>query len=226
MPKVSIFFVAVACLIMIAGCGQMVKPTLTLEKTEFNPGEEIKVSFTAPASYGENAWVGIIPSEIPHGDEGINDQHDIAYGYLQKKTSGVLTFTAPGKPGSYDLRMNDADEKGKEVASISFKVTAVTEGAALTLSKTVFTPGEEIRLNFTAPAGFSSNAWIGIIPSDVPHGSEAENDQHDIAYQYLEERTQGLLIFTAPDKPGKYDFRMHDTDNNGNEITYIEFTVQ
>ena len=90
----------------------------------------------------------------------------------------------------------------------------------------MYAPEEEIRLNFTAPAEFGPKAWVGIIPSDVPHGSEDENDQHDLSYRYLDKKTQGLLVFNAPKKPGKYDFRMHDTDDNGNEITYIEFTVK
>jgi hypothetical protein len=221
-----VLFTLVLCLIAVVNCGEMIKPTLTLEKTEFAPGEEIKVTFTAPASYTENAWVGIIPSDTPHGDEGVNDQYDIAYEYLQKQTSGVLTFTAPGQAGAYDFRMHDTDDEGKEVATVSFQVKVVTEGAGFELEKTTFKPGEEIRLTFTAPATFGSRAWVGIIPADVPHGSEDENDRHDVAYQYLEKRTQGLLTFAAPEKPGRYDFRMHDTDDNGNEITHIEFTVK
>ena len=127
---------------------------------------------------------------------------------------------------NYDFRMNDTDDDGKEVASVSFVVKMVTEGSKLSLDKDTYAPEEEIRLSFTAPAEFGPKAWVGIIPADVPHGSEDENDQHDISYRYLDKKTQGLLVFNAPKKPGKYDFRMHDTDDNGNEITYIEFTVK
>ncbi len=218
----TILFLAIVSL----NCGGKAKPTLKLTKTDFAPGEAIVVDFSAPTTYQENAWIGIIPSNVPHGDESTNDQYDISYQYLKKQTAGTLTFVAPGQAGSYDFRMHDTDDNGKEVATVSFRVSVVTEGAALKLDKTSYAPGEEIRLTFTAPAAFESSAWIGIIPSDVPHGSETENDQHDLAYQYLNKRTNGLLVFSAPEQKGTYDFRMHDTDNNGNEITYIEFTVQ
>jgi len=224
MRKQMRLFMVLSILIFIACQGG--KATLTLDKNTFACGEEIAVTFTAPSSFTEKAWVGIIPSEVPHGSESQNDQHDIAYRYLDKQVSGVLDFYAPGKAGNYDVRMNDTDDDGKEVASVSFTVKVVTEGAKLSLDKDTYTPGEEIRLNFTAPEVFGPKAWIGIIPSDVPHGSEDENDRHDLAYQYLDKRTQALLVFNAPEEPGSYDFRMHDTDDNGNEITYIEFTVK
>lgn len=218
--------IAVVGIVAALSCGEKIKPTLTLEKTEFAPGEEIAVSFTAPASCGEKGWVGIIPSSVAHGDEEVNDQHDVSYQYINRQTSGVMEFKSPGQPGAYDFRMHDTDDRGKEVASLSFQVELVTEGAQLTLEKTSYVPEEEIRLAFTAPGVWGSTAWIGIIPSDVPHGSEDENDRHDIAYQYLSKRTQGLITFKAPDRPGKYDFRMHDTDNGGNEITFISFIVE
>jgi hypothetical protein len=214
----------IVSIITFTSCGGT-KPSVKLDKTTFACGEEIAVTFTAP-SYPENAWVGIIPSDIPHGDETQNDEHDVAYVYLEKQTSGVLNFFAPGKPGTYDFRMHDTDDNGKEVASISFEAKVVTEGAELKLDKTIYAPGEEIRLAFTAPTVFGPKAWVGIIPSDVPHGSEDENDQHDVAYKYLDKKTQGLLVFEAPEKAGVYDFRMHDTDDNGNEITHIVFTVE
>jgi hypothetical protein len=81
-------------------------------------------------------------------------------------------------------------------------------------------------VNFTAPASFEGNAWIGIIPSSVAHGSEAENDKHDLTYQYLNKKVAGTMTFTAPEKAGAYDFRMHDTDSDGKEVTSVSFTVK
>ena len=68
--------------------------SLWLEKTTFAPNEEINVHFTAPASFPSNAWIGLIPSNIPHGDETVNDQNDIAYEYISGRTSGVMTFSS------------------------------------------------------------------------------------------------------------------------------------
>ncbi|MDP2433638.1 MAG: hypothetical protein Q8O33_16665 [Pseudomonadota bacterium] len=99
--------------------------SLRLARDRYAPGEAIVVDFTASGSYADNAWVGIIPSHIPHGSEAENDRHDLTYQYLRKRTSGSLTFTAPMAPGNYDLRLHDTDNNGREVASVSFQVRAV-----------------------------------------------------------------------------------------------------
>jgi hypothetical protein len=200
---------------------------LTLDKTQFTPGEKITVYFTASATYPENAWVGMFPANIQHGSEALNDQHELAYQYLSKKTSGTLTFNAPAKDGNYDFRMHDTDDNGKEVTYIAFTVASNVgiSNPTLTLDKTQFTPGEKITVYFTASATYPENAWVGMFPANIQHGSEALNDQHELAYQYLSKKTSGTLTFNAPAKDGNYDFRMHDTDDNGKEVTYIAFTV-
>ena len=95
-------------------------PRMELDKAVYAPGEAMTLRWSAPV-YPANAWIGIIPSAIPHGSESVNDQHDITYQYLGGKTSGSFSFTAPAA-GDWDLRMNDRDDGGKEVASLSFKV--------------------------------------------------------------------------------------------------------
>ena len=196
---------------------------LSLDKSQFAPGEPIVVHFLASSSFAANAWVGIIPSSVPHGSEATNDQHDLTYQYLEGRTSGDLTFQAPADPGAYDLRMHDTDDNGKEVASVSFTVGGGS--GSLRLDQTAFAPGEQVVVHFRAAPTFARNAWVGIIPSSVAHGSEATNDQHDLTYQYLEGRASGDLIFQAPANPGAYDCRMHDTDDNGKEVASVSFTV-
>lgn len=95
----------------------------------------------------------------------------------------------------------------------------------LMISKTSVGPGEVITVEYTTPKGFKENAWIGIIPSNIEHGNETRNDKHDLTYQYLKGSTAGKLNFTVPKKPGKYDFRMHDTDNDGMEVAFVTFEV-
>ena len=154
-----------------------------------------------------------------------------------------MSFIAPTTAGKYDFRMHNTDDNGIEIAFVSFKVTghpnqpaaidqnhkpAVTahnQGATISINKHVFHQGEKIRVLFSAPSHYASNAWIGIIPAQIPHGSEAVNDQHDITYQYINKRTRGEMVFTAP-HAGQWDLRLHDTDDNGREITHISFTVR
>ena len=113
---------ATLALFVLVGAGCAAGPSLSLSKTAFSPGETISVEFTALDSYADNAWIGIIPSDVAHGDEAFNDQFDIDYKYLDGKTSGTLNFVAPEEPGAYDFRMHDTDTSGKEVASVSFTV--------------------------------------------------------------------------------------------------------
>jgi len=113
----------------------------------------------------------------------------------------VLTFIAPLQEGNYDFRMHNTDSSdGVEVASVSFTVqgSLLPQEASITLQKNVFAPGEEILVSFAAPPGFADNAWIGIIPSDVPHGRESVNDQHDISYLYLHKKTLGRTQVYGP----------------------------
>jgi hypothetical protein len=99
-------------------------------------------------------------------------------------------------------------------------------GPSLDTDKSAYAPGETITVTFSAPEGLPTNAWVGIIPSSVPHGDEAQNDTFDLTYQYLNGMTSGTLVFSAPSVPGSYDFRMHDTDSNGKEIASVTFTVK
>ena len=96
----------------------------------------------------------------------------------------------------------------------------------LSLDRTVVVPGDYITVHFRGAQGLSPNAWIGIIPSHVPHGDEPTNDRNDISYQPLRGQAAGSLTFRAPDRPGYYDFRMNDSDNQGREIAFISFTVE
>lgn len=98
-------------------------------------------------------------------------------------------------------------------------------GLLFLLEKTTFRPGEEIRARARSGPGFAANAWVGIVPADVPHGNESVNDQHDLAYRYLNNRPEGEYQFTAPAKGGRYDLRLHDTDSNGKEVASVGFLV-
>jgi hypothetical protein len=223
---VAIAALAVGALFILPTMAQIADTSMWLDKTSFSPGERIVVHFTAPASFPTSAWIGMIPSNIPHGSEVTNDQHDIEYKYLKGMTSGTLYFTAPRKAGKYDFRMHDRDNGGTEVGSMSFYVVAPSGAdASLRLDKRSYYVGEQIMVTFTAPATFHRSAWIGIIPSGIPHGSETTNDQHDIAYKYIEGMTSGTFYFTAPNTPGSYDIRMNDNNSGGNEVTSVTFSV-
>ncbi len=198
---------------------------LTLQKTSFLPSEKIDLAFKVDQPLPKGAWIGLIPSNVPHGSEDTNDQNDLAYQYIEEKTSGTFTFNAPDHSGSYDLRLNDSDSSGTEIGSVTFTVGEIKKEGTLKLSKTSFLPGEQIELNFTASDTLPRSAWIGMIPSKAEHGKEDVNDKYDIQYQYVEKKTSGKMLFTAPPENGSYDFRLNSDDSGGTEITSVTFQV-
>jgi len=200
--------------------------SIRLDKTEYAKYDPIHVTFVAYDWYADNAWIGIIPPDVPHGKETDSDGRYLTYQYIRGHEDGKITFQAPTEMGTYTMRMFDSDDGGKETASVTFVVNREPDAAKLTLEKWTFTPGEAIVLHFEVPASLPRNAWIGLIPSHVPHGSESTNDDNDLAYHYVSSRASGTMEFTAPDKPGSYDFRLNDTDSDGKELTYITFTVK
>jgi hypothetical protein len=74
-----------------------------------------------------------------------------------------------------------------------------------------------------APEGINKCGIVYVVP--MPHGSAETNDQHDLQYRYLSGKTSGTLSFDAPEQPGSYDIRLHDTDGGGTEIASVTFTV-
>lgn len=95
----------------------------------------------------------------------------------------------------------------------------------MVLNKSKYLVNEEIRVEFNAPSTYDRSAWLGVLPSHVAHGSEALNDQYDSNYKHLSGRTSGVLVLKGPTQPGKYDVRLNDNDNNGNEVASVTITV-
>lgn len=107
-----------------------------------------------------------------------------------------------------------------------------TKNDYLSLDKKAYSPGELITVNFKADTSWDSNAWVGIIPSKIKHGTEYENDKYDLVYAYIGKKNEGTFTFSAPLKVGKYDVRMNDTDfgtedgSVGKEVASVTFEVK
>lgn len=206
---------------------------LQLDKTDYAPGETITVSFSVdPQSVSDpHAWVGLLPADVPHGSALENDKFDLAYQYLDGKTTGTMTFQAPEDPGSYDLRLHDAEGQGRELASAAFKVVGTPKpliGNAIRLNKSRFAPGETINITVSINAADKADetAWVGIVPSAVEHGGEPLNDQFNLGYRFLGKLLYGQTTLPAPGAPGYYDLRLNSTDTDGVELAFVTFVVE
>lgn len=101
-----------------------------------------------------------------------------------------------------------------------------TPKTTLTLVKDTFSPVDEIAVTYNVVENLKDGAWMGIVPSDTPHGLEEDGDAADIDYKYLNGVASGTLRFSAPTEEDDYDFRIYDTDGAGGiELGYVSFTI-
>ncbi len=97
---------------------------LELNQNVYAPGEILNVTFSVPKHFPWDAWMGVIPAEVPHGDEDVNQKHALSYQHLEGRTRGMFHFRVPTRPGTYDVRIHNQDHNGRETASVSFRVVA------------------------------------------------------------------------------------------------------
>ena len=230
---ISIAVMSVAILSQSCGGAKEVKSVLVVDKATVKTGEQIVVTYTTQEGLDKNAWIGLIPSATQHGSEAENDKYDVSYKYMGGQAIGTMVFNAPTTPGNYDFRMNESDSKAnaKELATISFVVEGVVQENlpnVISIEKTTFAPGETIVVKYTSESGMDKNAWIGVIPSEIEHGFEAKNDEHDVSYVYLKGENNSTINMVAPNKPGSYDLRMNESDSKSGakELTSTSFTVK
>jgi len=206
-----------------------VNADITLDKSEYIAGETIYVGYQGSELFADNAWIGMFPAYYRHGNEDDAGKHDLTYRYIGKNTNGHLTFTAPSQSGEYDFRIFNTDTccNGREISSTGFMVTGGTNknilrtNCGLTLDKESYNPGERVCIVYQGST-LHTNAWIGIVPSFVPHGSGKISDQYDLDYEYIGNKPEGELILSAPSVRGEYEMRMF---NNGKETCYCMFSV-
>ena len=75
-----------------------------MSKPAYQLNEMITFDFVCPYYPKEDlAWIGIVPSSVPHGSEVINDQHDVHNKRLEGKISVRLSFPNPGI-GQWSIR--------------------------------------------------------------------------------------------------------------------------
>jgi len=99
--------------------------------------------------------------------------------------------------------------------------------ASLTPAKNIYAEGEDMEVRFTAPACWPDDAWLGLVPSGVQHG-DMETNKHSVvtgSYHSLRGRESGKITLTAPEEPGRYDIRLHNSGTGGREETFVSIRV-
>ncbi len=199
---------------------------ITLTKARFTDSEEISFHFRTP-ELPEDAWIGIVPSEIPHGDEALNDSHDTSFRHLGGKTSGGMSLPNPG-PGEWTLRLHDSDNNGSEIAYVPFTVSGISPTPSISIvSGDRANLDEPLVISFSGP-GITETAWIGIF------GEGGAHENHNGWWKYLNGQqtppstrlSEGNITFQPSerqtDSPGMYQARMF-ADNGYEMIAHARF---
>ena len=199
-----------------------------IEIVESNPGQPVHFRINDPPKGGD-AWVGIYPAST--GDQDHGDR------WRWLRDIDVNNATLPGQPagkwsirvfkdGGYRLQHRvdfEISTSSQQLATPTSSKEKVAGNATITTSKFTYTIDEVIDFSFTAPK-LPDDAWIGIVPVAIPHGDEAVNDRHDISYEHLRGRIKGDITLPNPGL-GTWTLRLHNTDNNGRELTHVVFEV-
>jgi len=199
-----------------------------IEIIESNPGQPVRFKLNDPPK-GRDAWVGIYPAST--GDQDHGDRWrwlrdiDVNNATLPGQSAGKWSIRV-FKDGGYKLQHRldfEISTSPQQLATPTSSKEKVAGNATITTSKSTYTIDEGINFSFTAPK-LPDDAWIGIVPVAIPHGDEAVNDSHDISYAHLGGRTNGDITLPNPGL-GTWTLRLHNTDNNGRELTHVVFEV-
>tara|TARA_Y100001934_G_scaffold161671_1_gene192853 strand:- start:2189 stop:4264 length:2076 start_codon:yes stop_codon:yes gene_type:complete len=200
---------------------------INLSKASFSSSEEISFHFRVP-QLPEDAWIGIIPSEIPHGNEAVNDMHDTSFVHLHGKTTGEAILPNPG-PGEWTLRLHDSDNNGNEMAYVPFTVRGIepaTRPSITVVAGNTVPADGPLEISFTGVD--DAAAWIGIYPEQNGH------ENHNGWWKYLNgEQTppstpisEGNITFQPSERRseslGSYQARMF-ADNGYEMIAQTRF---
>ena len=200
----------------------------SIEIIESKPGQPVRFRMNNPPK-GRDAWVGIYPAstgDLDHGDRWswLRDI-DVNNATLPGQSAGNWSIRV-FKDGGYKLQNRvdfEIHSPHQQPSASTLSEGTVAGNATITTAKSTYTIDEGIDFSFTAPK-LPNDAWIGIVPVAIPHGDEAVNDSHDISYAHLGGSTKGEITLPNPGL-GTWTLRLHDTDNNGRELTHVVFEV-
>jgi hypothetical protein len=116
-------------------------------------------------------------------------------------------------------------EEGAVTAVATTAAIPTTLDGSMTLDKTSYQAGEPIVVTLVINTPLADNGWIGVIPANIPHGLEVDGDNNYITYDWLYNLAGNQITLYAPDTPGSYDVRLYNTDDQGVEVAFVNFSV-
>lgn len=94
---------------------------LHLSLATVEPKTVVPLTWSATGNIADAAWISMVANDTPHDAIRANTSRNTTSRMIGPERSGTMRFTAPDKPGTYDLRFNDPTSE-RELASVSFRV--------------------------------------------------------------------------------------------------------
>lgn len=136
----------------------------------------------------------------------------------------VLTLVRDGN-ATAGSGMDAVDTASGGTESSAPAVPVAFDGS-LTIDQNVVPANGDIVVSLVVNSPVESDAWVGIVPAETPHGREVDSDMVDTTYAYISDAVDGQVTLVAPATPGLYDVRLFNTDSDdGVELTFVTFTV-
>lgn len=88
------------------------------------PGQRLEIPFEAPLGWSDDAGLAIVPAATPRGQALQDDDQTLGFAELEGRSRGQARLSAPTAPGSYEVRLYDREEGGKEHHAVPFEVRA------------------------------------------------------------------------------------------------------
>jgi len=178
--------------------------SLSITTKTIKPAQAFDVKITSKLPMNDSAWIGIFKS----GSDRENQRGFTSYNYIRENKSDILTMLAPDQVGDYELRVYAA-EYGALITHLDFHLGKLElTGVEFSLNKTKYAPDEEIIVKYTGHKNLTDRSWLGLFEA----GTEKQNNNDFIDYQYLKPKIGGQLVFKAPSIKGLYQLRLFYND--------------
>ena len=198
------------CCVITSGCGGPGPdpPPAFLGPTEI--GGDARITGRGSYTYTPFALSSVTPNagfagtELTIDGSGFLPGVLVTLGGIQARSLGGglsrIRVTAPAHdPGAVDVVVTNPGGQRVMLAGGFLYLTA-----SLTVTPGVVTPGGQLRVSWTAPAGYLD--WIGLF---IVGGSNFDY----LDYQYTNGATSGTQTWIAPAQPGLYEFRYLPNDD-------------
>ena len=119
---------------------------------------------------------------------------------------GMLTITAVGD------RLTPTAQEAEDEETTDIRID---------IEKARYESNESILVNFTGPT-LGPDSWLGIVPAKIKHGDSTVNRYNRVSYFDMTGQSIGTHIF---ENPGEGDWTIRMNDGSGDELAYVEFSV-